>query len=110
ESEVNYMAAMLCKFPKAARAAFECKSAVYAVNGFDAAQVAMGVSNRLKTRSDAPVFLILHGFLYGYALTTSNLAESLGSAIFDAFFDKIWFELCRHKEPTGDQLYGLLHS
>ncbi|CAE6537460.1 unnamed protein product [Rhizoctonia solani] len=110
ESEVNRMAAMLNKFPEAARAAFERKSGVYAVNELDATQVAVDVSNKLKAPSDAPMFLILHEFLYGCAITTSSVAESLGCAIFDAFFDKIWIELCRHKEPTGDQLYRLLHS
>ncbi|KDN40809.1 hypothetical protein RSAG8_07827, partial [Rhizoctonia solani AG-8 WAC10335] len=110
ESEEFRTALMLHKFPKAAKDAFSRNLSFHPVNELDATQVVVDASNRLKSRSDAPMFLSLHAFIYGCGFLSSNNAESLGRTIFDAYFDKMWFELCRYKEPTEDQLHALLHS
>ncbi|CAE7158987.1 unnamed protein product [Rhizoctonia solani] len=110
ESEESRTALMLRKFPKVAQDTFSRSSSIRPVNELDATQVVVDASNRLKARLDAPMSLSLHAFLYGCGLLTSNSAESLGRTIFDAYFDKMWFELCRYNKSTENQLHALLHS
>jgi hypothetical protein len=110
ESEDRRLAVMLQSCPEAAKRAFMDKTSSHPINSLDATLIVLEASNKLKIRTDESMFPSLNAFLYACDHISIENAEKLGGAMFDAYFDKMWFEICRRKEPTKDHYHRLFYS